>query len=129
MVVNLVANKIALILILSSYLSSFSQMDAKKVLTTKVCIGCNLKGINLSSFNLSGANLRNSNLSGANLSSTNLKNANLSGTNLWRADLSGTNLYGCNLLGANLFQTDLTGANLTGSIYDKMSLKNIILRH
>jgi hypothetical protein len=60
-----------------------------KLLETKECPACSLRGANLSAANLAGANLNEADLSGANLSRANLLGANLLGTNLSNANLRG----------------------------------------
>jgi uncharacterized protein YjbI with pentapeptide repeats len=95
----------------------------QKVLTTKNCIDCDLRGANLSNRNLRGIDLSNANLSGANLTSADLENANLKNANLETARLSSSNLKKVNLSGANLENANLTNANLEDTKLNFSSLK------
>lgn len=119
--------------------------NAKTVLETKQCPGCDLQAINFTRQDLTGADLRGANLTDCNfqeakMQKAHLENTNLSGnqmiearldgadlsnaqlvkTNLWHAildnaTLSNADLTNANLDSANCVGTDLTGANLAGA--------------
>ena len=114
------------------------------LLSTKMCIGCDLTSANLYGAKLTNANLTNADLTwaylrGANLVNANLVNANLANANLTYADLTKTNLTkanlanailanaflpNTNLTNANLYKVDLTGANLDRANLDSANLTN-----
>ncbi|MCP4699855.1 MAG: pentapeptide repeat-containing protein [Gammaproteobacteria bacterium] len=98
--------------------------NAKKLLETKVCEGCDLRGANLEKADLRGANLNTANLQGANLKEANLENADLSGADMQQADLQKANLKDAMLIGATLYQANLEGADITG--IDPASLKELM---
>lgn len=89
--------------------------DVKRLLVTKECPGCNLRGANLAKANLYFADLTGANLAGANLMDANLVGANLNDGNLANANLSGAKLNGARMIGANLNGASLNGANLLGA--------------
>lgn len=89
--------------------------DVKRLLATKECPGCNLRGANLAKANLYFADLTGANLAGANLTGANLVGANLNDGNLANANLSGAKLNGARMMGANLNGASLANANLLGA--------------
>ena len=62
--------------------------NARRLIETRECKGCNLNGANLQGAHLIGADLRNANLKGANLKNANLEGADLTGANLQSANLT-----------------------------------------
>ncbi len=89
----------------------------KKLLETKDCVGCDLRGARLLGENLFGArlietNFSNANLKNANLANSNLKMANLQNANLSQAKLSAANLANTNLSGTSFRHANLTAVNL-----------------
>jgi len=107
------------------------------LLSTNICLLCDLEGANLSGANLSGANLFVAKFNGADLTDTNLSGAklefakfesavligaDLSGADLrqtrfLKANLSGAILIGADLRGAMLFNADLSNADLSGATW------------
>jgi uncharacterized protein YjbI with pentapeptide repeats len=71
------------------------------LVSSKECVGCDLKGANLARLDLSGANLQQANLEGANLKGAKLGNAILTDANLSQADLTDADL-GCATVNFNL---------------------------
>ncbi|MBD1943465.1 pentapeptide repeat-containing protein, partial [Coleofasciculus sp. FACHB-712] len=61
----------------------------RRLIETKQCQNCDLKGANLVSAHLTGADLRGANLQGANLANANLEGADLTQANLEKANLTG----------------------------------------
>ena len=84
----------------------------KKLLETKDCVGCDLRGARLLGENLFGARLIETNFSNANLKNANLANSNLKMANLQNANLSQANLSAANLANTNLSGTSFRHANL-----------------
>lgn len=92
-----------------------------------LCIGADLRGVQLP-----GADLRGADFTGADLTGADLTGANLTGASLVGADLSGANLAGATLGGAflagadldatDLSNVDLTAADLTGATWDGADL-------
>ncbi|MEM9007843.1 MAG: pentapeptide repeat-containing protein [Cyanobacteria bacterium P01_F01_bin.86] len=82
--------------------------NVRRLLSTNMCAGCDLTGVDLSGAHLIGADLRKANLTGANLSWTNLEGADLT-----KANLEGANLTGAFLTNARLVNADLDNANLS----------------
>ncbi len=101
--------------------------DVKRLLTTKDCPGCNLRGANLAKANLYFADLTGANLAGANLTGANLVGANLNDTNLVGANLSGAKLNGARMMGANLNGASLANANLLGANIINANLNGVQL--
>jgi len=99
----------------------------KKLLETKECTNCDLRGANLREADLSGASLYRADLSGADLSGAslvlaNLIEANLNLANLIEANLREANLREADLSGASLYRADLSGADLSGAKLYKADL-------
>ena len=103
---------------------TFSINDLKKLITTKKCDGCNLKGIDLVNKDLSNAEIINSDLKNSNLSGSILNNVNFSGSDLTRASLKNASIRNSSFLNSILFQTDFQYTDLTNSIFDTEGLKN-----
>ncbi len=89
-----------------------AELDRRRLVTSRVCSGCDLRRSNLAGLDLHEAILGRSDLSQANLSGANLRNADLTATNLRGASLRGANLTDARLTGATLTGTDLSGAVL-----------------
>ena len=97
----------------------------KKLLETKICVGCDISGANLRDIKLRRADLSSANLRGADLTGADLIGADLTGVNLVEAalneadlreiNLRGANLSSVNLKYANLRRADLRGADLRGA--------------
>jgi serine/threonine protein kinase len=98
-------------------------LSTEHLISTKECIRCDLRNVNLSGMDLSGANLSESNLNGANLSNIVLTHANLSDAMLQEVNLSNSNLSK-----ANLSRSDLTNANLSNSVLNGANLASAILQ-
>ena len=80
------------------------------LLSTKSCVGCDLRYANLIGANLTSADLTSANLSIAICVFTNLTGANLTSANLSDVLLNEANLSSANLTNANLTRTDFTRA-------------------
>jgi len=103
------------------------EIAKKKLLETKKCPSCDLRGAELQGAIVEDADLRKAILSGANfykasLSGANLLDASLSGTYLLKADL----LY-ANLSGADLHEAELRGADLRNANLQNADLRRAIL--
>ena len=114
-----------------STLVSATSDSVQQLLSTKKCLGCNLRGANLDKADLNGVDLSNAILIDADLDETNLSNANLSGADLTDADLGKANLTGANLSKANFTKADLedanlTNANVTDTIFTGADLERVI---
>ncbi|MGD2181866.1 pentapeptide repeat-containing protein [Lusitaniella coriacea] len=106
----------------------------QKLLETKKCRKCDLRGADLSDRDLSGADLRNTDLSRASLRKTSLKDAKLSGANLEKANFSDAELFNADLSDANLYEasfykvemsySNLSGANLRQSRFIAANLSH-----
>lgn len=108
--------------LLASSAHSFKQADVDKLLATRECQWCDLRGARISGANLSGGDLSGANLTEANLSDADLSGANLSTAYLRNSDLTGANLSTAflgktNLSGAKLNNANLSGATLTGATW------------
>ena len=109
----------------------------KKLLDTKECVGCDLRGAKLIIADLRNADLRKANLYDANLweadlSEADLRNADLREANLYRvaligADLSEASLKNTNLAGANLSKAYLYKASLIGADLSEAKFCNTIM--
>ena len=98
-----------------------------KLLLSKQCNKCDLRGSGLVMADLVGANLTGANLVNANLSQANLTGANLTGANLTGASLYGANLSGAILTDAILTGTDLRNAYLLNTQLDGVDLDTALL--
>lgn len=94
---------------------SFDENDLKSLLDTKVCIGCDLRRVDLRSAKLTGVDLKWSRLQQADLRDAELDGATLIGANLEKAKLEGASLRGARLEGARLWGVDLAAIRLTGA--------------
>ena len=90
----------------------FRQADVDKLLVTRECQWCDLRGALINDAQLSGADLSGANLSDAQLSGADLSGANLSTAYLRNANLSEANLSAAYLVKANLTSATLKKANL-----------------
>ncbi len=98
------------------------QNNARRLVLTNECAGCDLADVTLLEAHLIGADLRNADLTGANLTGANLEGADLEGANLTGANLTGTfltdtclantQLVGVNFTEAHLYNTDVQGATM-----------------
>lgn len=98
------------------------QNNARRLVLTNECAGCDLAGVTLLEAHLIGADLRNADLTGANFTGSNLEGADLTGANLTGADFTGTfltdtcladtQLVGVNFTEAHLYNTDVQGATM-----------------
>jgi uncharacterized protein YjbI with pentapeptide repeats len=95
-------------------LSNFSS-PVQRLLETKECIRCDLRGADLAGANLNEANLEGASLQGANLQGTTLVRAYLVGANLSQANLTEAVLTGSNLTLASLTESSLEGADLSAA--------------
>ena len=108
--------------LMASSAHSFKQADVDKLLATRECQWCDLRGAHVPGANLSGTDLSGANLTEAQLSDADLSGANLSTAYLRNSDLSGANLSTAflgkaNLSGANVNNANLSGATLTGATW------------
>jgi hypothetical protein len=94
------------------------------LLSTNICLLCNLEDANLSGANLSGANLFVAKLNRANLSGAELISANLEFAQLEFTDLSGAKLNGAVLRQARINRTVFSGAVLSGADLRGAALSN-----
>ena len=96
------------------------QTNARRLILTNECVGCDLAGVTLLEAHLIGADLRQADLTRANLTGANLEGADLTGATLTDANLTGafltdtcltnTLLVGVNFTRARLYNTDVRGA-------------------
>lgn len=96
------------------------QKMLEQMFDKKSCIGCNLRGLDLSDrdmggFDLERADFSDSNLQEADLSEANLKGAIFHGTQLQGADLSEADLYRADFTTADLTEADLDDAKTEGA--------------
>jgi uncharacterized protein YjbI with pentapeptide repeats len=90
-----------------------------RLVTTKQCPGCNLRGAVLIRMDLQGADLHGADLSGAKLNLTDLSKADLKNAKLRGASLGGADLAGADLRGADLTDAQLAGAYLKETLLDR----------
>ena len=95
------------------------QKNFNRLVTTKKCPGCDLKGAVLTRMDLREANLQGADLSEAKLSLTNLSNANLKNAVLRGAVLGGADFSGADLRGVDLTDAQLAGAYLKEALLDQ----------
>jgi serine/threonine protein kinase len=100
----------------------------ERLKTTKECIRCDLRGVDLSGEYLNGVNLMEANLEGANLKRVKLKDANLKGANLSNTDLSNSDLSNAKLMGADLENADLSKTHFERANLMNANLSNANLR-
>lgn len=102
--------------------------NLQQLLTTKSCIRCDLRNVNLEGANLQKSNLEGSNLEGANLSKANLDEAYLVGTNLNNTKMSSVKLGKAILYRASMEKANLENANLERANFQNANLSSAILR-
>ena len=90
----------------ASEISRMQTLNRETLMRTGVCVGCNLRGNDLT-----GQSLFNAQLRGADLREAILVRVNLRGADLREVDLSGAFLWGSDLTGARL-----EGARLCGTV-------------
>ncbi|MCW5207471.1 pentapeptide repeat-containing protein, partial [Desulfobulbus sp. US2] len=95
------------------------QKNFNRLVTTKQCQGCDLKGAVLTRMDLREANLQGADLSEAKLSLTNLSKANLKNAVLRGAVLGGADFSGADLRGVDLTDAQLAGAYLKEALLDQ----------
>lgn len=105
-----------------------SPADLVRLLTSRQCPRCDLRGADLVHADLRGANLQGAVLVGANLGRANLQASNLQGADLRQASLLGANLSGTQLQGARLDGADLRQADLQGAQVNPVSLQRAHLQ-
>jgi len=109
---------------MNSHQSIYSNENAvRRLLFTRQCSRCDLRGADLR-----GANLRGVDLWGAKLGGAYLGGANLWGTKLEKANLEGANLAGANLGDANLEGANFEGTNLEDANLEKANLEKANLK-
>ena len=96
----------------------------QKLLKTRECVGCDLRGVDLTGADLIGVNLTEADLSRADLWKTYLSNANLEKAVLEKADLRFTYLNKANLQSSNLTDANLKFANLVSARMHGATLSN-----
>jgi len=89
--------------------------NLRRVIETRNCSGCDLRGANLSGVDLRSANLNEADLRGAILTRANPGGFSLDATAIFRVYLSGSDLAGADLSATNLNGAKLSGAVLTGA--------------
>lgn len=99
----------------------------KRLLETKECVRCDLRGADLAKADLDKANLEGANLQGANLSKAELNRAYLVGANLNEANLVDADLDQAKLLYASLVEANLTKAKLLEANLTNANLQAAIL--
>jgi len=97
--------------------------DLVRLLSSRQCPRCDLRGADLVHADLRGANLQGAVLVGANLGRANLQASNLQGADLRQASLLGADLSGARLQDARLDGTDLREADLHGAEVSAASLQ------
>jgi hypothetical protein len=95
------------------------QKNFNRLVTTKKCPGCDLRGAVLTRMDLREADLQGADLSEARLNLTNLSKANLKNTVLRGAALGGVDFSGADLRGADLTDAQLAGAYLKEALLDQ----------
>ena len=95
------------------------QSNFNRLVTTRQCQGCDLKGAVLIRMDLREANLQGADLSEAKLSLTNLSKANLKNAVLRGAVLGGADFSGADLRGVDLTDAQLAGAYLKEALLDQ----------
>lgn len=106
--------------------------NLSRLLETKACPSCNLKGVDLagadlSAVDLSSAKLNQANLSNANLTGSDLSFANLTGANLDGADFSQAKLTGVTLADANVLNVTFAEVEFIGAGLADLNLSNVDL--
>lgn len=104
-----------LVVCLSGSAAAYDSDDLAILLAAKACLGCDLRGADLSKQNLVRANLKWSDLSAADLRGADLSAADLTGAILENAKITDARLEGAKLEGARLVGTELHAAHLTGA--------------
>ena len=84
------------------------KQNLEKLLATKSCRECDLRGVDLRKADLNGAILVKADLQGASLVMASLAGSNLTGANLKEVDLTGANLAKATLRKADLSQAHVT---------------------
>ncbi|MDU9047643.1 MAG: pentapeptide repeat-containing protein [Candidatus Electrothrix sp. Rat3] len=95
------------------------QKNFNRLVTTKQCPGCDLRGAVLTRMDLREADLQGADLSEAKLNLTNLSKANLKNAVLRGAALGGADFAGADLRGVDLTDAQLAGAYLKEALLDK----------
>ena len=95
------------------------QKNFNRLVATKQCPGCNLRGAVLTRMDLREADLQGADLSDAKLSLTNLSKANLRNAVLRGAALAGADFAGTDLRGVDLTEVQLAGAYLKEALLDQ----------
>lgn len=85
---------------------------------TRMCVGCDFSGMDLSGEKFKGVYLEGGIFEGATLTGANFTMANLKGANLRKANLRGADLREADLYKADLSEADLTGADLREVMLD-----------
>lgn len=100
----------------------------QRLLETRSCVQCDLRGANLAAADLDRVNLEGANLEGANLAQAELEDAYLIGANLTDADLTRADLSGAKLIWATLQTAKLDEANFNGANLQAANLQNASLQ-
>lgn len=88
------------------------------LISTRRCIGCDLKGTALNFRDLTGVDLTGAKLQKSNLTGSNLINAELTGANVKNADLTRANFHSADLtVVKNIDTATLTGAKFAGATW------------
>jgi len=95
------------------------QKNFNRLVTTRQCPGCDLRGAVLTRMDLQEADLQGADLSEAKLNLTNLSKANLKNAVLRGAALGGADFAGADLRGADLTDAQLAGAYLKEALLDQ----------
>jgi len=100
--------------------NAFAQTATPKetLVTTRKCIACDLRRVDLSFLDL-----QNVDLSGSRLNSSNLSNANFTGSEFTSAKLQNSDMNDSDFVGADFTSANLTSADLTDSNFDHGDFK------
>jgi len=106
---------------------AYDAAQLQRLLATGACVGCDLRGVDLSGLSLdnirlSWSDLTDSNLRGVSMRGVNLVGADLHNADLTNADLRGSVLKKANLTGVDLSEVHLIGSDLRGAILSHMDV-------
>lgn len=103
------------------------QNNARRLVLTNECAGCDLAGVTLLEAHLIGADLRNADLTEANLTGANLEGADLEGADLTGANLTGAFLTDTYLANTLLIDVNFTDAHLYNTNVQGATMENLTL--
>jgi len=109
-------------------LAGYDASDYNKLIETKDCIACDLRGADLHDLDFSGSDLQKSDLRGANLAHSIFFMADLSGADLSDVNASNTVFWKAAMQDANLTRIHAKGANFKGTSLERSDLSFADLR-